>query len=212
VAEVFDRDEAALVAEAATLTADGLVMRLREWRFEALAELGRNEPDRDPDPGADTEASTLTIVLGFQGRGILQGELSPGDLAVLVEAVEARIETWRRTGQLTSDDRTYRELVAAALLDLVRDGSTTSRRGQPRPLLIVTATISALLDRAGITSSAERDRWQARIIGGGPISQHALRELIERARQARRSAYIYVNNRLEGNAPASIMAIVDEDR
>jgi len=181
VAEVFDRDEAALVAEAATLTADALVMRLREWRFEALAELGRNEPDRDPDPGGGTEASTLTIVMGFQGRGILQGELSPEDLAALVEAIEARIETWRRTGQLTSDDRTYRELVAAALLDLVADGSTTSRRGQPRPLLIVTATISALLDRAGITSSAERDRWQARIIGGGPISQQALRELMEQA-------------------------------
>ena len=43
-----------------------------------------------------------------------------------------------------------------------------------------------------------------------PETRAALRELIERARQARRSAYIYVNNRLEGNAPATIMAIAGE--
>lgn len=36
----------------------------------------------------------------------------------------------------------------------------------------------------------------------------ALRELIEKTRQARREAYIYVNNRLEGNAPGTIAAIV----
>lgn len=41
-----------------------------------------------------------------------------------------------------------------------------------------------------------------------PEARSALRELIERAREARREAYIYVNNRLEGNAPATIMAIV----
>jgi hypothetical protein len=34
--------------------------------------------------------------------------------------------------------------------------------------------------------------------------------LIEQARETRREAYVYVNNRLEGNAPATIMAIVNE--
>jgi uncharacterized protein YecE (DUF72 family) len=43
-----------------------------------------------------------------------------------------------------------------------------------------------------------------------PEARAALRELIERARESRRAAYIYVNNRLEGNAPATITAIVDE--
>ena len=38
----------------------------------------------------------------------------------------------------------------------------------------------------------------------------SLRELIDRAREARRAAYIYVNNRLEGNAPATIMSIVEQ--
>jgi uncharacterized protein YecE (DUF72 family) len=40
-----------------------------------------------------------------------------------------------------------------------------------------------------------------------PGTRAALREVIERARESRRTAYIYVNNRLEGNAPATIQAI-----
>ena len=43
-----------------------------------------------------------------------------------------------------------------------------------------------------------------------PEVRASLRELIDRARESRRAAYIYVNNRLEGNAPATIMAIVDQ--
>ena len=178
VAEVFDREEADLVAEARTLTADRLVMRLMEWRYQALAELARNDPD--PRPGPETENDTASIVQGFMGRGIVTADLTPETLAIWVEAVHARIETWRRSGQLDSDDRTYAELVCAAITDLIADGSTSSRRGQPRPLLIAIATLSALLDHAGIPAT-ERDRWQATILGGGPMSQAALRELIERA-------------------------------
>jgi len=44
-----------------------------------------------------------------------------------------------------------------------------------------------------------------------PAARAALREIIEQARETRRKAYIYVNNRLEGNAPSTIMAIVGED-
>ena len=43
-----------------------------------------------------------------------------------------------------------------------------------------------------------------------PEVRASLRELIDRARESRRAAYIYVNNRLEGNAPATIMGIVDQ--
>ncbi|HWJ97890.1 MAG TPA: HNH endonuclease, partial [Acidimicrobiales bacterium] len=95
-------------------------------------------------------------------------------------AVEARIETWRRTGQLTEDDRSWQELVAAAVLDLIADGSVSSRRGQARPLLIVTAKLNDLFDRAGVPAE-QRAAWSARIVGGGPIGQAALRELIEQA-------------------------------
>jgi uncharacterized protein YecE (DUF72 family) len=44
-----------------------------------------------------------------------------------------------------------------------------------------------------------------------PEARASLKELIRRAREARRAAYVYVNNRLEGNAPATIMAIAGED-
>lgn len=42
-----------------------------------------------------------------------------------------------------------------------------------------------------------------------PELRGSLGELIARARETRRAAYIYVNNRVEGNAPATIMAIVE---
>lgn len=42
-----------------------------------------------------------------------------------------------------------------------------------------------------------------------PEARDAMRRLIQRMREERRSAYIFVNNRLEGNAPETIQAIVD---
>ena len=50
----------------------------------------------------------------------------------------------------------------------------------------------------------------AKIQDPNPEVRAALCDLIERARESRRAAYIYVNNRLEGNAPATIMAVVGE--
>ena len=49
-----------------------------------------------------------------------------------------------------------------------------------------------------------------RIQDPNPEARAAIRDLIEQARETRREAYVYVNNRLEGNAPATIMAIVNE--
>jgi uncharacterized protein YecE (DUF72 family) len=43
-----------------------------------------------------------------------------------------------------------------------------------------------------------------------PEVRATLRDLIGQARETRREAYVYVNNRLEGNAPATILAIVNE--
>ncbi|WP_426573427.1 HNH endonuclease [Aquihabitans sp. McL0605] len=178
VAEVFDRDEAQLVAEAEARTADSLSAWLRAWRYGALEELGRNEPDSPPDHAS--EADTARIVTGFAGRGLVTIDLSAVSLAMWVEAIEARIETWRRAGALTEDTRTWEELVAAALDDLIADGSASSRRGQARPLLIVLAKLGELFDRADIPAE-QREAWTARIVGGGPIGQAALRELMEQA-------------------------------
>jgi uncharacterized protein YecE (DUF72 family) len=43
-----------------------------------------------------------------------------------------------------------------------------------------------------------------------PEARESLRALIRRMREERRAAYIFVNNRLEGNAPETIRAVVDE--
>jgi uncharacterized protein YecE (DUF72 family) len=43
-----------------------------------------------------------------------------------------------------------------------------------------------------------------------PEARDSLRELIRRMREERRAAYIFVNNRLEGNAPDTIQAVIDD--
>ena len=40
-----------------------------------------------------------------------------------------------------------------------------------------------------------------------PEARDALRDLIRRMREERRASYIFVNNRLEGNAPETIRAV-----
>ena len=42
-----------------------------------------------------------------------------------------------------------------------------------------------------------------------PEARESLRALIKKMREERRAAYIFVNNRLEGNAPETIRAVVD---
>jgi len=44
-----------------------------------------------------------------------------------------------------------------------------------------------------------------------PAARQALRDLIGRARTTRQPAFVFVNNRLEGNAPQTISAIVEEE-
>ncbi len=50
-----------------------------------------------------------------------------------------------------------------------------------------------------------------RIQDENPPARAAMRDLIKQAREKRRSAYIFVNNRLEGNAPVTIDSVVNED-
>jgi hypothetical protein len=42
-----------------------------------------------------------------------------------------------------------------------------------------------------------------------PEARQALRDLITRARERHEPSYIFVNNRLEGNAPQTIQAVID---
>jgi uncharacterized protein YecE (DUF72 family) len=50
-----------------------------------------------------------------------------------------------------------------------------------------------------------------RIQEENPEARSSMRDLIERARRVREPAYLFVNNRLEGNAPMTIEAIVQDD-
>ena len=49
-----------------------------------------------------------------------------------------------------------------------------------------------------------------RVQDENPEARDALRALIRRMREERRAAYIFVNNRLEGNSPETIRAVVSE--
>ena len=43
-----------------------------------------------------------------------------------------------------------------------------------------------------------------------PEAREALRALLQRMRQERRAAFVFVNNRLEGNSPETIRAVIAE--
>ena len=49
-----------------------------------------------------------------------------------------------------------------------------------------------------------------KVLDENPDARESLRKLIQRMREERRAAYIFVNNRLEGNSPETIRAVVEE--
>jgi uncharacterized protein YecE (DUF72 family) len=71
-------------------------------------------------------------------------------------------------------------------------------------------TVTRALLRQGRTYEEAVQKFQPydRIQDENPELRGALRALIRRMKEERRAAYIYVNNRLEGNAPETIRAVV----
>ncbi len=71
-------------------------------------------------------------------------------------------------------------------------------------------TVVRALLREGRTYEDAVARFQPynKIADENPETRDALREWIRRMRQERRASYIFVNNRLEGNAPETIRAVV----
>jgi translation elongation factor EF-Tu-like GTPase len=57
----------------------------------------------------------------------------------------------------------------------------------------------------------ERFSPYRRVQDENPGARGAVREMIRTAREQNRRAYIFVNNRLEGNAPQTIEAILEDD-
>ena len=60
------------------------------------------------------------------------------------------------------------------------------------------------LEGAAVEQFAPYDRVQDE----NPEAREALRKLLQRMREEKKAAYIYVNNRLEGNSPTTIQAVV----
>jgi uncharacterized protein YecE (DUF72 family) len=50
-----------------------------------------------------------------------------------------------------------------------------------------------------------------RVQDENPKAREAMRKVVERARKRREPAYLFINNRLEGNAPVTIQAVVEDD-
>jgi uncharacterized protein YecE (DUF72 family) len=73
-------------------------------------------------------------------------------------------------------------------------------------------TVTRALLRSGrpYEEAVEKLSPYNRILDENIGAREAIREQIRKSREARRSAYIFVNNRLEGNAPLTIEAIIDE--
>ncbi|MFN8019341.1 MAG: DUF222 domain-containing protein [Acidimicrobiales bacterium] len=179
VEALFDRDEAALVAEALELSADALRRRLARWWFDALAELGENEPDADP---GGTDRNQLRLRDGYAGTGLVDGELAPEGKAVVGGALAGLIERWRAEGRLEHDPRTWAELQGDALVALVDAGWAAIRGGGVgvRPLVIGVVDVDTLLRRSGM-GPAERLRRRVELVGSGPVSDATMLELASRA-------------------------------
>ena len=177
VAPLFDRDEAALVEVATRLHADGLRDHLRCWRYAALEELERNDPDRLP-PLPEREANRLRLTQTFAGRGVFDGELDPDTYAMVKGAVDARVDGWYRSGILDTDNRSRQELDADAFLEIFRNGVTpsTSHNG-PRPLVIGVADLDSLFDRADVDED-DRMEFRSQIVDGGPVATRTIRRLL----------------------------------
>jgi hypothetical protein len=174
VEDLYDRDEADLITEAKTLTADGLQMRLARWYHDALVEAGRNEPDR-PEPSGD--GNRLRLVQGFGGRGLFDGELTPDAFASVTAAVEAEISRRRASGALENDPRCLGEIQGDVLVDLVTRGAARPDGTEAAPLIVATCDLDTLLRRGGVDDPAERTRRRADIAGAGPVADDVIAEL-----------------------------------
>ena len=71
-------------------------------------------------------------------------------------------------------------------------------------------TVTRALLRPGRAYEQAVEKFQPydKVQDENPEVRDALREIIRRMKEERRAAYIYVNNRLEGNAPETIQAVV----
>jgi hypothetical protein len=177
VEEVWDRDEAALVAAACRLSVDGLRRHLAGWYEDALAEVGANEPDGPEPPGS--EGNRFRLRAGLGGRGVFEGELTPAGRAAVHDRLHAAYERLLRAGALEHDPRSLDEVYGDLFVELFESDG----RGQALvPRVTAVVDLDTLLARAGASTPEARTARRAEIVGVGPVPDHVIAELCEQAR------------------------------
>jgi len=179
VEDLFDRDEAELVATACELTADGLRVHLARWRYDALAEAQCNEPD-GPEPPASA-GNVLRLSSLLDGRAKLDAELDPQGAASVRSGLDRELDRLRASGALEADPRTLREIEGDLFVAIFERGMAQRDGAAPAPLVVATVDLDTLLGRAGFDPPDERTARRAEIVGHGPVSDDVMAELISRA-------------------------------
>ena len=141
VVKVFREHEDYLVETVIPLTVAGAEVFLRAWANRAAPDGG---------DGKHEEASGKTTFRFSKTHGgcfDAQGWFDPVSGATILTAIEREIADWQRAGVLNDDDRTYGQLMAAALVALVARGSVQpSEAGKLRPLFLGVVDISLLME------------------------------------------------------------------
>lgn len=162
VVEVFREHEDYLVETVIPLTVAGAEVFLRAWANRAAPDGG--------DGNFDEASGKTTLRLSKTHGGCFdaQGWFDPVSGATLLTAIEREIADWRRAGVLNGDDRTYGQLMAAALVALVGRGSVQpAEAGKLRPLFLGVVDISLLMERQRPDPSGNTP---------GPTPPHDLRD------------------------------------
>lgn len=140
VLEVFRAHEDYLVEAVIPLTVAGTEVFLQAWANRAAPDGG------DGDFDEASSKTTLRLSRTHGGCFDAQGWFDPVSGATLLTAIERQIDDWRRAGVLNEDDRTYGQLMAAALVALVGRGSVQpTEAGKLRPLFLGVVDISLLM-------------------------------------------------------------------
>ena len=172
-AEAFDRDEESLVEIVPGLSVDGTRQFLQAWKLRVC-------PDTDADLN-DPDRDRLHVSATFGGRGVVDGELCPQNTAILLGALDAKVDAWHRAGALDGDTRTRSQLYAAALMELVAAG--TGRSDQHRDLrpLVLMGVDHRTLAMAPVHSPEDAATRYAEIYAPGHGTVPAPVETIHRA-------------------------------
>lgn len=162
----WTRQEAYLVATVETLTVAGAEVFLRSWQQATSPEDGNDKFKEDTDA---TQFHLSPVGSRFRADG--QFDALSG--ATLQAAIEAKIANWRRDGELNDDSRTYAQLRAAALVELVAQGAGIAQPTRPSAMVLIDH--DTLVSRSDDGTNMP---YRSEVFGAGPIPADTIRRLM----------------------------------